>query len=30
MGRTANAPDPDETRIEVEGALFAWLDGLRA
>jgi AcrR family transcriptional regulator len=26
----ANAPDPDATRIEVEAALFAWLDGLRA
>lgn len=26
----ANAADPDATRAEVETALFAWLDGLRA
>jgi AcrR family transcriptional regulator len=25
----ANAADPSATRAEVEGALFAWLDGLR-
>jgi hypothetical protein len=26
----ANSPDPSATRVEVEAALFAWLDGLRA
>jgi AcrR family transcriptional regulator len=26
----ANSADPDATRAEVETALFAWLDGLRA
>jgi AcrR family transcriptional regulator len=26
----ANAADPKTTRVEIEGALLAWLDGLRA
>jgi AcrR family transcriptional regulator len=26
----ANAADPKATRVEIEGALLAWLDGLRA
>jgi AcrR family transcriptional regulator len=25
----ANSSDPSETRVEIEGALMAWLDGLR-